>query len=149
MEHRQDQETSQTANAAPAAWEAIWAAAEHDHRQMKTGFRGNKSKLLDWIGAQIPKQANSVFDGFSGSGAVSYYFKTKGLGVIANDRMAFPYHTAKALVENSRVTLSDTDIEGLHKPGNTGKGFVETHFSGLFFAKGVHGLIEEHHHILP
>jgi cation:H+ antiporter len=52
-----------------------------------------------------------VLDAFSGSAVVAYMYKTKGLQVIANDRLRYCHHAAKAIIENNSVRLSEDEIE--------------------------------------
>ena len=44
----------------------------------KINFIGNKEKIANWICKLFPKQANSVFDAFSGGTSISYEAKKKG-----------------------------------------------------------------------
>ena len=69
-------------------------------------------------------------------------YKTKGLAVVANDRLRFFYHTARAIIENKSVRLSEEDIEALIADNPKAGSFVRDHFAGIFFARGVHGLID-------
>ena len=98
-----------------------------------TRYMGSKYNLMDSIW-DIAKQFrfDSVLDAFSGSGVISYLFKTKGKTVYANDFMAFTASITKAIVENKSVTLSKKDIKFLLEPGD-GDGFVSNTFNGLYF----------------
>ena len=44
-----------------------------------TGFMGSKYLMLDWIEGQVPKDATSFLDAFSGGANVAYQFKRRGL----------------------------------------------------------------------
>ncbi|MGB9619494.1 MAG: nucleotidyl transferase AbiEii/AbiGii toxin family protein, partial [Armatimonadota bacterium] len=81
-----------------------------------TGYMDNKFVMLGWIERHIPKDAKTVLDAFSGGANVAYHLKRKGIKVIANDLLLFPYHVARAVVENSHETLSDEDIERILAP---------------------------------
>ena len=107
-----------------------------------TNYIGSKQKLVDWIWKHTPDGVSSVLDAFSGSGVVAYMYKTKGLEVVANDRLRFCYHAARAIVENKSVRLSDDDLEALLADNPKAGSFVRDHFAGIFFARGVHGLID-------
>ena len=48
----------------------------------KINFIGNKEKIAKWITDYFPKDAESVFDAFSGGSSVSYQSKMKGLKVV-------------------------------------------------------------------
>lgn len=106
-----------------------------------TNYIGSKQKLLDWIWQNVPEGAESALDAFTGSAVVAYMFKSKGLKVIANDRLKFAYHAARAIVENDKTTLSDADVESLLKPARS-ENIVRDKFKELFFADGVHEVID-------
>lgn len=84
----------------------------------------------------------SVVDAFSGSAVVAYMYKTKGLRVLANDRLRYCHHTARAIIENDKERLSDEDLESLLADNAKVGTFVRDNFKGIFFAKDVHGLID-------
>ncbi len=114
-----------------------------------TNFIGSKQKLVDWIWVHTPEGVKSVLDAFSGSAVVGYMFKTKGLQVIANDRLRYCFNIARAIIENNSVTLSDDEIEGLLNqnsksvsPASARPGFVQETFRGKFFQTGVHAIID-------
>lgn len=52
------------------------------------------------------------------------------------------HHAAKALVENSSSRLSDEEIEAFLSDNPKAGTFVRDNFKGIFFAKGVHALID-------
>lgn len=103
-------------------------------RYPTTRFMGSKQDLVNdiWCVAQsfTPK---SVLDLFSGSGVVSYMFKAQGLRVFSNDYMAFAATFAKAMVQNSSITLTETDMRQLTSKKTRTDGFVAGQFSGLYF----------------
>jgi DNA adenine methylase len=76
----------------------------------------------------------SVLDAFSGSGCVSYMFKSKDKAVIANDFSKYSYHLVNALVANSHETLSDDDIAMLLEPNPNRQNFIQETFRGLYFS---------------
>jgi DNA adenine methylase len=80
-----------------------------------------------------PIRFESVLDAFSGSGVVSYMFKTKGKTVYSNDFMTFCSNVAKAIIENNTITLNQKDLAFLLEPGD-GDGFVANTFQGLYFS---------------
>jgi DNA adenine methylase len=100
-----------------------------------TRWMGSKSKLITNIAAACERfQYDSVLDLFSGSGTVSYLFKTLGKQVISNDYMALSALYTKAMVENNSTTL---DLEKakqlLQKPAFEFDSFVQDTFSGIYF----------------
>ena len=54
-----------------------------------TNYIGSKQKLVEWIWKHTPEKVGSVLDAFSGSAVVAYMYKTKGLKVLANDRLRY------------------------------------------------------------
>jgi adenine-specific DNA-methyltransferase len=102
-----------------------------------TGYMGNKFVMLGWIERQVPKDAKTVVDAFSGGANVAYHLKRKGMKVIANDLLLFPYHIARAVVENSREVLTDEDIERILSPNPNAGTFIVDNFSGYYYTKRV------------
>lgn len=101
----------------------------------KTRYMGSKEKLLPYINAAVKDlEFTSVLDLFSGSGSVSYFFKTLGKQVYTNDYMKFASEFTKATVENSNVTVTDDDLKLLlnTKPTKIDT-FVSDTFKGLYF----------------
>ena len=107
-----------------------------------TNYIGSKQKLVDWIWKHTPEGTGTVLDAFSGSAVVAYMYKTKGLQVIANDRLRYCHHAARAIIENNSVRLSEDEIEALMADNAKAGSFVQDNFKGIFFAKGVHALID-------
>ena len=107
-----------------------------------TNYIGSKQKLIDWIWKHTPEGVDSVIDAFTGSGVVAYMYKTKGLNVTANDRLRYSYHAARAIVENSSVRLSEDELAALLANNPKAGTFVQDNFKGLFFASGVHSVID-------
>ncbi|MDD3984079.1 MAG: DNA adenine methylase, partial [Candidatus Omnitrophica bacterium] len=122
------------------------AAAEEPSPEQRpkyiTNYIGSKQKLVDWIWKHTPDGVESVVDAFSGSAVVAYMYKTKGLKVMANDRLRYCHHAARAIIENDNVRLGDEEIEALLADNPKAGTFVRDNFKGIFFAKGVHGLID-------
>ena len=107
-----------------------------------TNYIGSKQKLVDWIWKHTPDGVSSVLDAFFGSAVVAYMHKTKDLAVVANDRLRFCHHAVQAIIENRGVRLSDEELEALLADNPNTNSFVRDHFRGIFFAQGVHGLID-------
>ena len=82
------------------------AEAVKDTKQFIANIMGSKHKIMSWIWAHTPDGVETVLDLFSGGSNVAYYYKKKGLRVVANDLLRYPYHVARAVIENSSVTLS-------------------------------------------
>lgn len=108
-----------------------------------TRYMGSKNKLLTniWeIASQF--KHNSVLDLFSGSGIVSYMFKSEGKQVISNDYMAMASTYAKAMIENSSVTLNDDDVIKLLERNKKPDLFVSKTFKGLYYTDAENLLID-------
>jgi len=105
-------------------------------------YIGSKQKLVEWIWRSTPDGVKSVFDAFCGSAVVAYMYKTKGLRVVANDRLRYAYHTARAIVENDSAVLSDEEIERLLADNAKAGDFVQRTFRGIYFSPGVHRVID-------
>ncbi|WP_237384510.1 DNA adenine methylase [Sulfidibacter corallicola] len=117
-------------------------AEEGERPAYKTSYLGSKQKLVDWIWKHTPDGVKIVFDAFAGSAAVGYMYKTKGLQVIASDRLRISYHMARAIIENQKTRLSDEDVAMLLAANADAGTFVRNHFKGMYFNKGVHERID-------
>lgn len=96
---------------------------------------GSKAKLLPAIHSVVAKlDFDTAIDAFSGSGAVSYLFKSMGKRVIANDHMHMCSQFALATIENSSETLSDAQVERLLDTAGVNETFVQDTFKGLYFS---------------
>jgi len=108
-----------------------------------SGYMGSKYFVLDWIWRAVPKdlrdnpEGKVFFDAFSGGANVAYFFKQKGFKVITNDILDYPTHIAKAVIENSSVTLSDEDVESLLKENTSAGDFAFKNFHGYYYTKPV------------
>ena len=57
--------------------------------------------------------------------------------MIANDLLRYPYHLARAVVENSTETLSGAEVETLLAPNPDAGSFIVDHFHGYYYTKPV------------
>jgi len=105
-------------------------------------YIGSKMRLVNWIWTHTPPGVESVIDAFSGSAVVGYMYKTKGLRVIANDRLKYCYHTARAIIENNNVLLDPAEVDRLLVDHSGVRTFVREKFGELFFKPGVHRWID-------
>lgn len=100
-----------------------------------TRYMGSKSKLLSHIWEASSKfNFDSVIDLFSGSGVVSYMYKSHGKAVISNDYMAMGGVITKALIENSSTTLSKFEAQNLMDDSIDTDDFVLNTFKGIYFS---------------
>jgi DNA adenine methylase len=98
-----------------------------------TRFMGSKNKIIHEIWNIIKHYDFQTFlDAFSGSNVVGYFMKVKGKNVISNDFMSINYYHAKAIIENSRVILSDNDISFLLNHPTSATFITET-FRDIYF----------------
>lgn len=99
-----------------------------------TRYMGSKQNLLEniWnVASQF--KFESVLDLFSGSGVVSYMFKTQGKQVFSNDYMKFSTTFSEALIENNKYTLTENDMNILLSEKSNIDKFVSTTFKDLYF----------------
>lgn len=100
-----------------------------------TRYMGSKSKLLDNIWeASCQFKFSSVLDLFSGSGVVSYMYKSHGKQVFSNDYMSMGAIKTKALIENNRTMLSLQETYDLMSENEVKDTFVQDTFKGIYFS---------------
>jgi DNA adenine methylase/adenine-specific DNA-methyltransferase len=97
-------------------------------------FMGSKFRLLTWI-LEVTSELRfgTVLDAFSGSGCVSYLFKSLGKAVTSNDSMNFSVMIARALIENQKTTVSPDDLDSLLAYDARHLHFIQKMFDGIFF----------------
>lgn len=101
-----------------------------------TRYMGSKRKLLPSLeGIFRQLKFETALDAFSGTSSVAYLLKKLGKSVHTNDYLRFNYHIAKALIENSRVRLSDEEVKELIQVNDERETFIEREFSGLYYTK--------------
>ncbi|MDC7220660.1 MAG: DNA adenine methylase [Spirochaetales bacterium] len=99
-------------------------------------YMGSKYKLLDWIKDELSAyEFDSVLDGFSGSGAVSYLFKSMGKTVFSNDFLHMSYTFAKATCENNDQILDNEDLEILLDMELEAPDFIQKTFKDIFYTE--------------
>jgi len=101
-----------------------------------TRFQGSKLKIVDWIwDAMKDLSFETVLDAFGGTGSVGYMLKSKCKQVAYNDILKFNWYIGTALIENSKVKLSEKELEFLLKEhGNINyPTFVHDTFKGIYF----------------
>lgn len=108
-----------------------------------TRFMGSKRKLLNEIWSVASQfEFNSAVDLFSGSGIVSYMFKSQGKQVISNDYMAMSAVFTKAMVENNTVILPSEEAQQLLIKQRDNDHFVADTFKGLYYTDEENDLID-------
>ncbi len=126
---------------------SLRAVPQPMNSQMKqypsTRYMGAKNKVLPHI-HEVAQQFSfeSVVDLFSGSGVVSYLFKTMGKKVIANDYMAMNATIAGAMIANNHIQLTERETNGLFAPNSNASTFVQDTFSGLYFDDADNAVID-------
>jgi len=100
-----------------------------------TRYMGSKEKLLPYIQNVAENFSfETAADLFSGSGVVSYLFKSMGKSVFSNDYMHMSSTFAKAMIANSDSTLSNSEIDKLFIDNGNNDHFVERTFADLYFS---------------
>ena len=108
-----------------------------------TRYMGSKEKLLPNLKAVLDNfEFNSAVDLFAGTGVVGYMMKSMGKEVISNDYMAMSATFARAMIENSSVTLSERDINSLFAPNPDASTFVQDTFEGLYYTNDENAVID-------
>jgi DNA adenine methylase len=109
-----------------------------------TRYMGSKAKLIERIWESIEDlKFDSFLDGFSGSGVVSYFAKTKEKKVISNDFLRFCFHYTHALIENNEVVLEDSDLDFLLTAKSKHSRFIEKTFRGLYFEEDENKFLDK------
>lgn len=100
-----------------------------------TRYQGSKRKLLGWIYQNIKEvEFESALDLFGGSGSVSYLFKKMGKKVTYNDYLKFNFYKGKAIIENSKTSLSAGDVDFLiQERDHKNNKFVQGTFNGIYY----------------
>lgn len=101
-----------------------------------TRYQGSKLKIVNWIWDELSDlDFDSAIDVMGGTGSVSYKLKQQNKQIIFNDVLRFNFHIGRALVENSKTTLSKSDTEYLINSHDDVKydTFVEDTFKDVFF----------------
>lgn len=101
----------------------------------RTQYLGSKERLVEWIYDKTPSDVYTVFDAFSGTSVVGYFFKARGNRVIGNDFLKFNFHIGKAMIENKKEILNDKDLALLFSTNKQSKSLIEDVFTGVFFEK--------------
>lgn len=101
-----------------------------------TRYQGSKNKIVKWIDYHTKEITfDSVLDAFGGTGCVGYMFKKNGKKVIYNDHLKFNYYIGKALIENSKQVLDNSDIDTLMttRKGTKYPRFIQDTFEDIYF----------------
>ena len=101
----------------------------------RTQYLGSKEKLVSWILELAPTNIETVFDAFSGTSVVGYYFKNNNYKIYSNDFLKCNYLIAKAMVENKNVRLEENDINILLDETTEADNLIEENFTDVFFER--------------
>jgi adenine-specific DNA-methyltransferase len=100
-----------------------------------TRYQGSKRKLLPQIYNVVKDlKFETVLDGLGGSGVVSYLFKKMNKSVTYNDFLRFNFLSAKAIIQNDNVLLSENDVQkliGVKSKHN--KKIIQNTFKGIYY----------------
>lgn len=100
-----------------------------------TRYSGSKRRFLEWIWEHVRDlKFESVLDVFGGTGSVSLLFKLHGKRVFYNDLLKFNQIIGTALIENSKVKVSEDDLNKvLTFNGKDYPDFIRREFNDIFF----------------
>ncbi len=108
-----------------------------------TRYMGSKQNLVGHIWSVVSQfEFDSALDLFSGSGIVSYMFKTQGKRVIANDYMHFAANFAAALIQNNTSILTERDVAILCDATTPTDQFVRRTFADLYYVDDDNAFID-------
>lgn len=98
------------------------------------GYFGGKRQLVADIFKHIQKKQGVFIDAFLGGGSVALWAKAKGYQVITNDIAERCYITGKAVIENSRIKITEEDLARLFIETKHQK-FIEKNYVPKVFVK--------------
>ena len=101
-----------------------------------TRYQGSKQKYADWIWyciQHIPFE--TALDAFGGTGCIAHLLKREGKAVAYNDILKFNSIIGKALIENDKEKISQSDIAFILKkhPQISYPNFIEKTFPDIYF----------------
>ena len=99
-------------------------------------YFGGKRKLVQDIFKHIKKKDGVFIDAFLGGGSVSLWAKAKGYKVVCNDIAERSFIVGKALIENSRVQITDEDLARLFIETKH-KSFIQQNYVPKVFVKQI------------
>lgn len=95
-------------------------------KNIPVNYFGNKTYLMDYILAVIPKSTKVFIDLFGGTMAVGYSVKKMlGAKVIANDILRYSALKGRVFIANNKTLLSDADIKMLTSVNQAGDSATE------------------------
>jgi adenine-specific DNA methylase len=105
-------------------------------------YLGGKRRLCPLIFSEVDRvlprrlwAGLTLLDGFMGAGSVSLYAKAQGFRVIGCDIAMRSTVVGRALVENSRVTLTREDVLRLCAPSDAPPGRIEQNYVPRVFSR--------------
>ena len=111
-----------------------------------TRFQGSKLKIVDWIWDAIRDlDFETALDVFGGTGSVGYMLKQKNRQVTYNDILKFNWYIGTALIENSNVQLSKSDVDFLLQKHTDTKypTFIHDTFKDIYFTDDENDWIDK------
>jgi DNA adenine methylase/adenine-specific DNA-methyltransferase len=106
-------------------------------------YMGSKYRLVPGLARVFTELGGrTALDAFSGSGVVSYLFKTLGYQTTCNDFLAFPAAIARATVVNQDQVLTPEEIDAVCGPPADDRDFVQRTFAGLYFTAGDRAFLD-------
>lgn len=112
-----------------------------------TRYYGSKRKIINKIWEYIEQenlQFNSVLDIFGGTGTFSYKAKVEGKQVYYNDIFKFNSIIGKALIENNKNKISESDISFVlsKDPSFEYKYYISENFEDIYYLDEENRLID-------
>lgn len=101
-----------------------------------TRYQRSKAKFVDWIWQEISDLSfQTALDAFGGTGSVAYKLKENGKSVTYNDILPFNSIIGKAIIENTSVLLTDSDVDFIltEQTGVEYPSFIEDNYKDIYF----------------
>lgn len=100
-----------------------------------TRYSGSKRRFLSWIWDNVSDiKFDSALDVFGGTASVSLLFKQRGKKVHYNDILSFNQIIGIALIENSKTTVTEKDLQKVFsaKPGSRKKTIQKFYYDTFY-----------------
>lgn len=110
-----------------------------------TRYQGSKRKILSWLYENLKELSfDTALDAFGGTGSVSYLFKLMGKSVTYNDQLKFNQIIGKAIIENSHITLDNTEINELIDISrvDASEEFINNTFNDVYYTENENKWID-------
>lgn len=123
----------------------IQGVQAYDYKFPTTRYQGSKQKIVDWISKNISHLKFDTFlDAFGGTACVGFHAKKNQKEVTCNDILKFNYQVAVAIIENSTIVLTDSDIEFIltKQKGIDYPTFIQDTFKDIYYTDEENAILD-------